>query len=141
MSGRDATHTAQPEAELLASLKPLFPPGLRRSLITLRRELHQHPELSGAEERTATTLEAALQAVPAASVERIAGTGVVARIRGRSRQAPVVAVRGDIDALPIQEATGLEFASLNSGVMHACGHDIHATWAVGAAHLLAARAA
>jgi hippurate hydrolase len=142
MPGRNPTpSTVLAEPELLPGLTPLFPPGLRRSLVTLRRELHQHPELSGAEERTATTLEAALQAVPASSVERIAGTGIVARIRGRNPQAPVVAVRGDIDALPIQEATGLEFASINSGVMHACGHDVHATWAVGAAHLLAARGA
>jgi hippurate hydrolase len=50
---------------------------------------------------------------------------------------PVVAVRGDIDALPVQEATGLPFASRRAGVMHACGHDVHASWAVGAAHLLA----
>ena len=142
MPGRNATPTpAQPEVEVLPGLKPLFPHGLRHSLIALRRELHQHPELSGAEERTARTLETALAAIPAASVERVAGTGIVARIRGRSPKAPVVAVRGDIDALPIQEATGLEFASMNSGVMHACGHDIHATWAVGAAHLLAARGA
>jgi amidohydrolase len=142
MPGRNATHTpALPDAELLPGLKPLFSPGLRHSLIALRRELHQHPELSGAEERTARTLEAALETIPAASVERVAGTGIVARIRGRSAKAPIVAVRGDIDALPIQEATGLQFASVNSGVMHACGHDIHATWAVGAAHLLAARGA
>ncbi|MFQ6114381.1 MAG: M20 family metallopeptidase, partial [bacterium] len=51
-------------------------------------------------------------------------------------RAPKVALRSDIDALPIQEATGLEFASVNPGVMHACGHDVHAAWAVGAAHLL-----
>src|SRR6185369_13613822 len=70
-------------------------------------------------------------------LERLAGTGVVARIKGKRSDAPVVALRGDIDALPISEATGLPFASRNAGVMHACGHDVHATWAVGAAHLLA----
>jgi len=67
----------------------------------------------------------------------VAGTGLVARIRGRNPAAPVVAVRGDIDALPIQEATGLPYASQTPGVMHACGHDVHASWAVGAAYLLA----
>jgi hippurate hydrolase len=63
---------------------------------------------------------------------------VIARIAGRRSTAPVVAIRGDIDALPIREATGLPFASATDGVMHACGHDVHATWAVGAAALLSA---
>jgi amidohydrolase len=67
----------------------------------------------------------------------VAGTGVVARVPGREGNGSAVAIRGDIDALPIQEATGLPFASENPGVMHACGHDVHATWAVGAAMLLA----
>jgi hippurate hydrolase len=67
----------------------------------------------------------------------VAGTGLVARIRGRDPNAPVVAVRGDIDALPIHEATGLPYASQTDGVMHACGHDVHASWAIGAAYLLA----
>ncbi len=127
--------------DLPVALDALFSPALRRALVTLRRDLHQHPELSLAEERTARVLESALGVVPAASIERVAGTGIVARIRGRNPGAPVVAVRGDIDALPIHEATGLEFASVNDGVMHACGHDVHATWAVGAAHLLAERPA
>jgi hippurate hydrolase len=70
-------------------------------------------------------------------MERVAGTGLVARIAGRRHGAARVALRGDIDALPIQEATGLPFASRNPGVMHACGHDVHATWALGAAALLA----
>jgi amidohydrolase len=84
---------------------------------------------------------AALTAVGANEVTRVANTGVVARVHGKNRGAPVVAVRGDIDALPIQEATGLPYASTVPGVMHACGHDVHATWAVGAAALLAARPA
>src|SRR5262249_14158304 len=71
-------------------------------------------------------------------VERVAETGVVARVRGRRSDVPTIAIRGDIDALPIQEATGLPFASSVEGVMHACGHDVHATWAVGAAALLLA---
>jgi hippurate hydrolase len=114
---------------------------VRQELIALRRDLHQHPELSFAETRTASTLERALAALEPASIARVAGTGVVARIRGTRSGAPTVAVRGDIDALPIQEATGLPFASMNAGVMHACGHDVHAAWAVGAAHLLTARPA
>ena len=115
----------------------LVPRALRDVLVALRRDLHQHPELSFAESRTAQALEQALAAVNPVSIRRVARTGVVTRIRGRRSDVPLVAVRGDIDALPIQEATGLPFASVNSGVMHACGHDVHATWAVGAAHLLA----
>jgi hippurate hydrolase len=109
----------------------------RTALLDLRRDLHQHPELAFAEERTCATLERALAAANPVNITRVAGTGLVARIAGHDRNAPVVAVRGDIDALPIQEATGLPYASVNAGVMHACGHDVHASWAVGAAYLLA----
>lgn len=110
---------------------------LRSRLIALRRDLHRHPELSLLEKRTAQKLYDELQRLKPVEIRKVAGTGVVARIRGKHSGAPVVALRGDIDALPIQEATGLEFASQNPGVMHACGHDVHATWAVGAACLLA----
>ncbi len=106
-------------------------------LVALRRELHAHPELSQHERETARRLAEALSAIPGVEVRRVGDTGLVARIPGRDRRAPVVAVRGDIDALPITEETGLPFASTRDGVMHACGHDVHATWAVGAAHLLA----
>ncbi|HEX3233921.1 MAG TPA: M20 family metallopeptidase [Gemmatimonadales bacterium] len=105
-------------------------------LTALRRDLHRHPELSWQEEGTAARLEQALTGLGASDVRRVAGTGVLARIPGRGTGTPVVAIRGDIDALPIQEATGLPFSSEILGVMHACGHDIHATWAVGAALLL-----
>jgi amidohydrolase len=118
------------------ALGELFPAGARDLLAALRRDLHEHPELSFKEERTAAALERALAPLHPVSVRRVAGTGVVARIRGRSPGGPLVAVRGDIDALPIQEATGLPFASVNPGVMHACGHDVHAAWAIGAALLL-----
>ncbi len=124
-----------------ARVAALIPPALRDTLVELRRDLHAHPELAFQEERTAARLAAALGAVPGAEVARVAGTGVIARVRGRDRGAPAVAVRGDIDALPIQEATGLPFASRVPGVMHACGHDVHAAWAVGAAYLLAERPA
>jgi hippurate hydrolase len=105
-------------------------------LVTLRRELHGDPELSWHEARTAERLIDALRSLGITDIQRVARTGVVARVPGRDRSAPVVALRGDIDALPITEATGLPFASANAGVMHACGHDVHATWAVGAARLL-----
>ena len=122
----------------MSRLDDLFPLALRRALVELRRELHRHPELSGKEERTAATLHSALAQLAPVRLERMAGTGVVARIRGRDPARVPVAVRGDIDALPISEETGLAFASENAGVMHACGHDVHAAWVVGAAHLLTA---
>lgn len=106
-------------------------------LTELRRDLHAHPEVSWKESRTQARLEDALRAVGVADIRRVAGTGLVARVPGRVPKAPVIALRGDIDALPIHEATGLDFASRHDGVMHACGHDIHASWAVGAALLLA----
>jgi hippurate hydrolase len=102
-------------------------------LFALRRELHRHPELSWQEERTAARLEEVLRSLGALDVRRVAKTGVTARIAGREPGAPMVALRGDIDALPIQEETGLEYASAVPGVMHACGHDVHATWTVAAA--------
>jgi len=115
----------------------LFDDALRSRLVELRRAIHADPELSFQEERTAQRLERALADLGATDVRRVARTGVVARIRGENAKAPVVAIRGDIDALPVREETGLAFASHNDGVMHACGHDVHATWAVGAAALLA----
>lgn len=116
---------------------PRFSPGLRQRLIDLRRDLHRHPELAFAEHQTAERLEEELARLKPAECRRVAGTGLLVRIRGRTRGAPVVAIRGDMDALPVQEETGLPFSSEVPGVMHACGHDVHATWAVGAAALLA----
>lgn len=119
----------------------LFSDGAADRLIALRREIHANPELSFQESGTAKRLEDALRSLGVDRVERVANTGVVARVPGRKQGAPVVAIRGDIDALPIQEATNLPFASTVAGVMHACGHDVHATWAVGAASLLLANPA
>ncbi|MGH7664141.1 MAG: M20 metallopeptidase family protein [Gemmatimonadaceae bacterium] len=120
-----------------------FGPEAVDRLIALRRDLHRQPELSWKEEATASRLQAELAAIGLTDVRRVAGTGVVARVPGTGTDpsAAAVAVRGDIDALPITEATGLPYASTNSGIMHACGHDVHATWAVGAALLLRERPA
>jgi hippurate hydrolase len=115
----------------------LVPPDVRRRLVALREDIHRHPELGFQEHETSRRLYEALGELRPAGLERIADTGVVARFRGREPAAPVVAVRGDIDALPITEATGLPFASQRAGVMHACGHDVHAAWTVGVAHLVA----
>src|SRR5258708_19299297 len=117
------------------------PAELGERLIALRRNLHQHPELSLHEERSASVLTGFLATFGLASIMRVAGAGIVAGGAGRNPHAPVVAIRGDIDALPIHEATGLSFASVNAGVMHACGHDVHAAWTAGAAALLCAEPA
>jgi len=122
-------------------ISALVPSALAETLFALRRDLHRHPELAFAERRTADVLERALSAIPRVTVRRVSETGLVGRVPGRSADAPVVAIRGDIDALPITEETGVPWASETPGVMHACGHDVHATWAVGAAHLLAANPA
>ncbi len=114
------------------------PPDVRQILVDLRHDLHRHPELSFQETRTQTALREALAPLSPVSLESVAGTGLIARFAGRDSNRPCVAIRGDIDALPIQEETGAAFASVHDGVMHACGHDVHASWAVGAAYLLSA---
>lgn len=119
-----------------AGVRDLFPRPLERRLRELRRALHRHPELSWREEETRDRLAEALRELSVPDVEPVAGTGLVARVPGRDPEAAPTVVRGDIDALPIREQTGLPFASRNEGVMHACGHDVHAAWAVGAAALL-----
>jgi amidohydrolase len=103
--------------------------------VALRRDLHQHPELSGREERTSEIVAERLAALGIEVRRRIGGTGVVGLLRG-GRPGPCVALRADMDALPIQEATGAVYASRVPGVMHACGHDVHTTCLVGAATLL-----
>ena len=122
---------------LLPSLRRLFRDEDVSLLVDLRRDLHRYPELSWKEHRTAARLAEVVKSLGAVDIRTVANTGVVARFAGRDPSAPLVAVRGDIDALPIEEATGLPFTSASPGVMHACGHDIHGTWAVGAALLLA----
>ena len=115
---------------------PRFSAALRQRLLELRHDLHRRPELAFAERETARRLEAELARLKPVELRRVAGTGVLARLKGKRRGVPPVALRGDIDALPIQEHTGLPFTSEVPGVMHACGHDVHAAWVVGAAALL-----
>ena len=109
--------------------------------IDFRRHLHAHPELSFREEATAAFIEAQLAAAGIAC-RRIAGTGVLARIEGSLArpdiEQPAVVLRADIDALPIVEQTGLACTSQNAGVMHACGHDLHAAVLFGVLQRLAA---
>ena len=93
--------------------------------VEFRRHLHRHPELSFREEQTAQYIEQCLTEA-GISHSRIAGTGVLAKIEGKGDLSRAIVLRADIDALPIEEQTDLEYASENKGVMHACGHDMHA---------------
>lgn len=124
-------------SQLPASIAAHFSQADRTFLVELRRSLHRRPELSWKETQTQARLREALLGVGITDIRETAGTGLVAHIPGRNAGGPSVAIRGDIDALPIQEETNLPFSSMHAGVMHACGHDMHATWAVGAGMLLA----
>ena len=99
--------------------------------VEFRRHLHSHPELSFEEVQTAQYIEQCLDEA-GISHSRIAETGVLAKIEGKGNLNKAIILRADIDALPIKEQTGLEYASQNEGVMHACGHDIHAAVLYGA---------
>ena len=105
-------------------------------LVRLRRDLHRHPELSFHEERTAATVAERLEALGFKPRRGVGGHGVVAEIG--TEDGPVVALRADMDALPISETNDVEYRSTVEGVMHACGHDAHTTMLIGAARLLAA---
>lgn len=113
-------------------------------LADLYRDLHAHPELSFAEHRTAGVIAARARALGCEVTTGIGRTGVVAVLR--NGEGPTVLLRADMDALPVEEATGLPYASRQRGrdpdgldvpVMHACGHDMHVTWLLGALHQLA----
>jgi amidohydrolase len=114
------------------------PPELERQVVAWRRHLHARPELSFEEVETSQFVEETLRSFDGLDLERPAPTAVVARLHG-ARPGKVLALRADLDALPIQEETGLEFASTRAGVMHACGHDAHTAMLLGTAKLLAAR--
>ncbi len=106
-------------------------------LVAIRHDLHRHPELGFKESRTAGVVAQALRDWGIEVAEGIAHTGVVGTLRGRRGGSRAIALRADMDALPVQEATGLPYASATPGVMHACGHDGHTTMLLGAARHLA----
>lgn len=113
-------------------------------VIAWRRDIHRHPELANREQRTAALVADALMSLGLEVRTGVAVTGVVGVLRG-GRPGPVVALRADMDALPVSEATGLPYASTERttylgrdvGVMHACGHDAHVAILLGAATVLA----
>lgn len=101
-----------------------------------RRHLHTHPELSYQEHQTAKFVEEKLRALGITKIERKATTGVVAIIEGKNPNSKAIALRGDMDALPIQETNEVPYKSVNAGVMHACGHDVHTSCLLGATKIL-----
>jgi amidohydrolase len=106
--------------------------------VAWRRHLHAHPELSFHEHETARFVRERLGSLDGLELEQPTPTSVVARLRAE-RPGPTLALRADMDALPIQEESGVEFASTVAGVMHACGHDGHTAMLLAVARLLAAR--
>lgn len=105
-------------------------------MIEIRRDLHMHPELSNREERTARVVAERLRAIQGIEVRTgVARHGVVGMLRG-GKPGPVVALRADLDALPIVETNDVPYKSLNEGVKHACGHDAHTSMLIGAAEVL-----
>ncbi len=104
--------------------------------VALRRHLHAHPELSFEEHETMAFVAQQLAAWGIEHDTHVTGTGIVAHVRGTEPQSRLVALRADLDALPIQELNDVPYASTRPGVMHACGHDVHTTSLLGAVQLL-----
>lgn len=107
----------------------------KAEIIKIRRFIHMNPELSNREYETSKLVAAKLDSLGLEVKTGVAKTGVVALLRG-GQPGPTVAIRADMDALPIQETTSVPFKSLNPGVMHACGHDVHTSIALGVAMVL-----
>ena len=102
----------------------------------IRHHLHSHPELSFQEFETADFIEAELRKLGITDFERKAETGITFTLKGREDNGKVVAMRADIDALPIVEANEVPYKSQNEGIMHACGHDVHTSSLLGAVRIL-----
>lgn len=105
------------------------------NMVKWRRHFHQNPELSFKEFATTDYIIEVLSQFPELKLERVAETGVVAVLEGAS-DGPTIALRADIDALPVMEETGAEYASDTDGIMHACGHDVHAATLLGTVETL-----
>ncbi|CAA9214383.1 N-acyl-L-amino acid amidohydrolase [uncultured Coleofasciculus sp.] len=119
---------------MLARIKDLAE-ALKPRLIEIRRHIHSHPELSGQEYETAAYVAGVLSSCGIVVQKAIGKTGVIGELVGRTDDR-LVAIRTDMDALPITERTKLEFASCQAGIMHACGHDVHTTVGLGTAMVL-----
>ena len=118
-------------SELLESARALAP-----KIVADRRTIHSHPEMAYGERQTSTLVQARLRSLGIPFRAGLAETGVVAEVKGGRGDGPCVLLRADMDALPIDEKSGVAFASEIPGVMHACGHDAHTAMLLGAAQLL-----
>ena len=125
--------SAPREPELLGQAQ-----GLLESMRSVRRDLHRHPELGMKETRTAALIAERLRGLGLQVLTDVGGTGVVGVLRGKGG-GPTVALRADIDALPMQDLKTVSYASAVSGVAHSCGHDAHTAIQLGAAELLCSR--
>ncbi|MGB3656044.1 MAG: M20 family metallopeptidase [Rivularia sp. (in: cyanobacteria)] len=105
-------------------------------LTEIRRHVHSHPELSGEEFQTAAFVAGVLSSNGIHVEENVGKTGVIGELEGNGSDERILAIRTDMDALPIQELASLDFASRNQGIMHACGHDVHTTVGLGTAMIL-----
>ena len=117
-------------AEILAAAREILP-----WMVEIRRDLHRHPELGLEEHRTAKQVQARLDELGIEHVDGLAQTGVLGTITG-SPDGKVVALRADLDALPLQDAKDVPYKSQVPGKMHACGHDVHTSILLGAAKIL-----
>lgn len=108
----------------------------KSQIIDFREHLHANPELSFKEYETCAYVEKQLRAFGITHVEKKAETGLVALIEGKNPSKKTIALRADMDALPIEEANKVPYKSKNEGVMHACGHDVHTSSLLGAAKIL-----
>lgn len=105
-------------------------------IISIRHHLHANPELSFEEYETAAFVAEKLKSFGIETQEGVAGTGVVGLIKGKNPEKKIIALRADMDALPIEEANDVPYKSKNPGVMHACGHDVHTSSLLGCARIL-----
>jgi amidohydrolase len=120
---------------MLSHIKDLAA-NLAPRLIEIRRHFHSHPELSGHEYQTAAYISGVLSSCGLRVKEGVGKVGIVGELVGAGTDDRLLAIRADMDALPIQERTQLDFASRQPGVMHACGHDVHSTVGLGTAMVL-----
>ena len=110
--------------------------GYLEEIVSIRRHLHAHPELSKQEAETAAFISSRLTEWNIPHQTGIAGHGILAMIEGELPGKKVIALRADMDALPIREENKFEYASVNEGIMHACGHDVHMASLLGTAKIL-----
>lgn len=120
------------EAESIKQKAKIF----SSKIISIRRHLHAHPELSFKEFNTSIYIKSLLNEFGIEYKDGFVKTGIVAEIKGKNPETKIIALRADMDALPIREQNKTEYKSLNDGVMHACGHDVHMSCMLGAIIIL-----